>query len=653
MTNRTSQPVVDKHKLGGGSLTGSPVLSSWRTLSQVYPLLVKMHQHGPYNNLIDCKVVDFIGIPLLCVTRMGTTCYNDLQRHNQGSYQESRSSIVIDHKVKFQKNIGFVTHDTRLSYSPMSPMVDTSHKGAYLDLVERVVCSGVPNYVGVRAPLPSVFNFDYLYEHIQDYHDKALIDYLQFGFPLGINPGSHIGNNATDNHQSAKEWSGQVQQFIDDELAHGALLGPFDEVPHPQFTWAPLMTRPKGQGRRVILDLSFGEFSVNKATIKDNLLNLPGLDNLISSLRDLGRSARVFKVNISRAFRNIPVDPADSIHLGIKWDNQFYIDKHLAFGAVHGTAIFERVSNFIRFIMAKHGFQVWNYIDDIYACCHVDVAREAFDTLLEVIRNVGLPINYSKVFSPVSRLPIMGIVVDTDEATFSIESAKLNEILILCYTSLLRRRFTKHEFQSLLGKLLYISRCVRGARVFLNRILAVLHAHHNSRYICPDEGFYHDILWFINFVKQFNGVVAFNNVTVAHEVFVDATLTGIGGIWGLRAYSALVPPNLAHRISITQVEMYNLLVAVCLWAPLWKNKTIRIRCDNESAVMVCNTGKTRDPFLSWCIRQLWFICAQHNVNAQVRHIQGKQNVAADALSRYKFQGTSHTIWEDVSSVLPL
>ena len=100
---------------------------------------------------------------------------------------------------------------------------------------------------------------------------------------------------------------------------------------------------------------------------------------------------------------------------------------------------------------------MWNYIDDIYACCHVDVAQEAFDTLLEVIRNISLPINQSKVFAPTSRLSIMGIIVDTREATFSIEPAKLDEILTLCKISLLRHRFTKQEFQSLLGKLLYIS----------------------------------------------------------------------------------------------------------------------------------------------------------------------------------------------------
>ena len=361
----------------------------------------------------------------------------------------------------------------------------------------------------------------------------------------------------------------------------------------------------------------------------------------------------MFKVDISRAFHNIPVDPADAIHLGIKWNDRFYTDKHLAFGAVHGTAIFERVSNFICFILAQHGFQVWNYIDDIYACCHVDVAQEAFDTLLEVIRNIGLPINDSKVFSPTSRLSIMGIVVDIDEATFSIEPAKLDKILMLCHSSLLRHRFTKHEFKSLLDKLLYISRCIRGAHIFLNRMLAVLRAHHNVPHIYPEEGFYQDLLWFTHFVKQFNGVVTFKNINVAHEVFVDATLTGTGGIWGSRVYSARVPPNLVHCISITQVEMYSVLVTVRLWAPLWKDKSIRIPCNNESAVMVCNTGKTKDPFLNFCIRQLWFHCAQFNVDLQVRHIRGIRKVAVDALSRHKFEDSGHVIREDVSHLLHL
>ena len=123
-----------------------------------------------------------------------------------------------------------------------------------------------------------------------------------------------------------------MADYIKSELALGALLGPFDHQPHPCFTLSSLMTRPKGSGRRVILDLSFGDHSVNKATEHTQYdhtpfhLKLPNLDGLVHTLNILGDSARLFKVDISRAFRNMKIDPADAIHLGIKWDNKYYID---------------------------------------------------------------------------------------------------------------------------------------------------------------------------------------------------------------------------------------------------------------------------------------------------------------------------------------
>ena len=108
-----------------------------------------------------------------------------------------------------------------------------------------------------------------------DYHDKVVLDYIKFGFPLGIARRSHIVSNSTENHASAKTYSDEVSSFISDELAFDALLGPFKRKPHPLFTWSPLMTRPKGSGRRIILDLSYGEGSVNKATDKDTFDGRP------------------------------------------------------------------------------------------------------------------------------------------------------------------------------------------------------------------------------------------------------------------------------------------------------------------------------------------------------------------------------------------
>ena len=225
-----------------------------------------------------------------------------------------------------------------------------------------------------------------------------------------------------DNHASANEYKEDIDAFFRKELEEGALFGPSEEEPHPSFTWALLMTRPKGTGRRVILDLTYGDHSVNNHTdrccyngVPINL-TLPTLDALIPTLQSLGTEARVFKIDIARAFRHVPIDPGDAIHLGMKWRNKYYVDKFLAFGAVHGTAIFQRITDFIRFILAKQGICVFNYIDDIY--CHVDTAEHAFQSLTSVISEVGLPMNPQKVFSPTTSLAIMGILVDVNKASF-------------------------------------------------------------------------------------------------------------------------------------------------------------------------------------------------------------------------------------------
>ena len=361
------------------------------------------------------------------------------------------------------------------------------------------------------------------------------MDYIRFGFPLNIDPINNISSNATANHASANKFPEAVSEYIETELKHGALIGPFDYPPHENFTWSPLMTRPKEKGRRVILDLSYGDNSVNKATSRDHFdnvqfqLKLPNLDVLIPHLERLGSHARLFKVDISRAFRNVRIDPADSLHLGICWQDKYYLDQNLPFGAVHGTAIFQRITDFIRFLMAQKGFTVYNYIDDMYSCIHQDKAQQAFELLQEIIVNLGLPLNEKKVLAPAKSMSIMGILVDIDERTFSIPRGKLNEIYEECARTMLKSQLAKKELQSLLGKLLYISRCIQGSRIFMNRMLQALRDMKDADYISLSESFFRDLAWFVSFLHTFNGVVTFRRAPVSVHAHVDATFVRLGG----------------------------------------------------------------------------------------------------------------------------
>ena len=616
---------------------------------------------GPYGNGPDRSIYHYIGVPLIsvrCSLLRGEgfspcTCLCVRTQSHQESW--SPNKVPMSNKdCVFDRAWGFVSSNTLPVHLPHALPIDMSDPNQYLQLVEAVIQSGVPNYRGVRVPLSSGFNLQYLKEMLTDYHDKILIDYLTFGFLLGLTSGVSVKSNAKDNHASALNYPEAVEEYIKTEKSHRTLLGPFQVIPHSKFTWAPLMTRPKGRGHRVNIDLSIGDHSVNKATARQAFdsqpftLKLPTLEALIPQLERLGQDARLFKVDISRAFRNVRMDPGDAIRLGIKWNNEYFIDQNLPFGAVHGTAIFERITDLIHYIMAGRGVTVWNYIDDMYACCYKDVSERAFQGLLDTIRLLGLPINQSKVFPPTKKLSIMGILVDINEGTFSIENEKLTEISNVCTRAFVCDVITKHDLQSLLGKLLYISRCVRGSRIFMNRLLNTLREHHDKQRICPDVGFYLDLSWFLRFLKTFSGTVRFRRESVANEAQVDATLTGIGGAWGNRVYAERIPNHLINKYSITQYEMYNVVIALKIWAHAWKHKIILAHCDNESTVRVCNRGATRDSFFNRCLHEIWLVATENKITLKLKHIPGKDNSVADALSRGKFVPTDDIIWEQVS-----
>ena len=95
------------------------------------------------------------------------------------------------------------------------------------------------------------------------------------------------------------------------------------------------------------MDLSWPKgASVNNGVAKDVYLStqyelkFPSVDLITNSLRNLGPSVQMFKIDISRAFRHIKVDPGDIDLLGIKFENQYFLDCSLAFRFHHGSLIF-------------------------------------------------------------------------------------------------------------------------------------------------------------------------------------------------------------------------------------------------------------------------------------------------------------------------
>ena len=142
-----------------------------------------------------------------------------------------------------------------------------------------------------------------------------------------------------------------------------------------------------------------------------------------------------------------------------------------------------------------------------------------------------------------------------------------------------------------------------------------------------------DLHWFVHFLNRFNGQVMFHHERTLIDVYVDASLTGLGGHWQENVYAVSRNMITTAGKNITQLELLNVLIAMRCFAQKWVSKSIIFHIDNQTAVYVLNKGKTRDPFMQAVIRSIWLIAASHDIQVQSVHVSGSQNVKADILSR--------------------
>ena len=204
-----------------------------------------------------------------------------------------------------------------------------------LALIYKAVHSaGVPKYRGARKSVPHNNNIPAWRTRSHLFHDPSLMNMLEFAFPVGYTA-LHLPAPNSGNHPSANQFPADVSAYISKELQHSAIIGPAD---HHPFQWTrsnPMMMRPKKDSatRRVIVDLSMPQdASVNSGIPKNALdgapfkLRLPNPATLASKILQYGQGCLLYKVDLSRAYRQLRTDPLDWPFVMLQWEDQHYVD---------------------------------------------------------------------------------------------------------------------------------------------------------------------------------------------------------------------------------------------------------------------------------------------------------------------------------------
>jgi hypothetical protein len=115
--------------------------------------------------------------------------------------------------------------------------------------------------------------------------------------------------------------------------------------------------------------------------------------------------------------------------------------------------------------------------------------------------------------------------------------------------------------QVLIGHLIFLHKAIKPARAFVNCILALLRSMGTAPKAAISEGTKQDLQWFMACAHAANSTIKIYKCVLPRlDIYVDASLSGLGGFLGNYVYELLIFPK--PEYCIVHWEAINILVAL-------------------------------------------------------------------------------------------
>lgn len=358
-------------------------------------------------------------------------------------------------------------------------------------------------------------------------------------------------------------------------------------------------------------------------------------------------------VDISNAYRSVPIFPPHRQYVGFSWDfgegTKYFVDNCLCFGLKSAPSIFNSISNFIVRVMISQNIQCLGYLDDFLTtgtCFKTCESRQL--QLMTLLREMGFHINDSKVVTPSQSPKYLGIIIDLISMKFRLPESKLLKTNIAVSNMLAKKWTSRKSLERLTGLLAHCSVLVRGGRTFCRRLYSLLRATQGKRRVRLSDMYVQDLKWWASFLRIFDGQCPiFPQLTPNHHFFTDSSGSGFAawhlndylfGFWGNHNYSCKHvshPPefNELSNSSINIKELWPVVAGLKKWGDRWKDQYVLLHSDNTQVITMVATGRSKNTQAMCLLREIFWICALYNIDLRATYINTKDNQLADKLSR--------------------
>ena len=353
---------------------------------------------------------------------------------------------------------------------------------------------------------------------------------------------------------------------------------------------------------RLVVDLS----SPRGRSVNDGIspalcsLQYASIDNAVDLIMYLGRSTELVKLDLSNAYRIVPVHPDDQPLLGISWQGNTYLDRSLPFGLKSAPKILTAVADLLTWVLYCEGISfVLHYSDNFLVLGPPGsiMAATMRSGVESILAHVGAPLAHHKIEGPTTALIFLGIRMDTNLFQLSLPEEKLSRLQdILCQWKR-RKCCTKKELESLIGHLSHAATVIRPGRIFLRNLFALL--SRLTIHACLNLDVRTDIAWWQCLLQHWNGRSFFPLPSPSCHLYSDAS-----GSFGCGAHSIeldswfqLLWPHTWNDIEIAAKELVPTVLAAAIGGPRWSGSHVCFHCDNDAVVTISKTGEHSMPSL--------------------------------------------------------
>ena len=157
-----------------------------------------------------------------------------------------------------------------------------------------------------------------------------------------------------------------------------------------------------------------------------------------------------------------------------------------------------------------------------------------------------------------------------------------------------------------------------------------------------NKEFHLDLKWWAHVLDQWHGASfwLFHCLSLAVDIEVASyaaasfgVATYFRGFWFTgRWVASLLSQSIAYQ------ELFPVVVAAHVLGTQWSRKHVLFRSDNEAVVHMLNSKTSRTPSLITLLRSLLLSAARYSFSFSSQNIPGVNNLIADSLSRFHWQG---------------